>query len=74
MDSREGQFRANSVAMIMSRREKKNALPGVNSVSGARKRTIFAKGCKGKDAAVYTIESDEDQEKIIVVRFQAMKD
>ena len=59
--------------MIMSRRER-NALPGVKSVSGARKRTIFAKGCKGKDAAVYAIESDEDQEKTIVVRVQAMKD
>lgn len=39
-----------------------------------KKRTIFAKGCKGKDAAVYAIESDEEQEKIIVVRVQAMKD
>ena len=43
-------------------------------VSGARKRTIFANGCKGKDAAVYAIKNDEDQEKIIVVRVQAMRD
>lgn len=61
------------MTMIMSRRET-SALPGVKSVSGARKRTIFAKGCHGKNAPVYAIEGDEDQEKIIVVRVQAMKD
>ena len=34
----------------------------------------FAKGCKVKDAAVYAIDSDEDQEEISVVQVQAMKD
>ena len=53
--------------MIMSWKER-NALPGVKSVSGARKRTIFAKGHKGKDVAVYAIESDKDREKVILVQ------
>lgn len=38
------------------------------------KKNNFAKRCKGKDAAVYAIESDEDQEEISVVEVQAMKD
>ena len=54
-----GGFRASSVAMNKSRRER-TALPGVKSVSEARKRTSFAKGCKDKDAAVYAIQRDED--------------
>ena len=61
------------MAMIMSRRER-NALPRVKSVSGARKRTIFAKEYKGKDVPFYAIDSDEDREKVILVRVQAMKD
>ena len=72
MDGRERQFRANSVAIVMPRRER-NALPGVKYASGARKTKHFATGCKVKDAAVYAIESDEDQEEIGVVRIQAIR-
>ena len=39
-----------------------------------KKKNHLATGCKRKDAAVYAIESDEDQEKISVVRVEAMKD
>ena len=39
-----------------------------------QEKNHFAKGCKGKVTAVYTIESDEAQEEISVVRVQAMKD
>ena len=38
-----------------------------------KKKNHFAKGCKVKDAAVYAINSDEDQEEISVVRVQVMK-
>ena len=39
-----------------------------------KKKNHFAKGCKVEDAAVYAIDSNEDQEEISVVRVQAMKD
>jgi hypothetical protein len=39
-----------------------------------KKKNHFVKRCKDKDAAVYAIESDEDQEEISVVKVQAMKD
>ena len=39
-----------------------------------KKKDHFAIGCKGKNSAVYAIESDEEQEEISVVRVQAIKD